>query len=229
MNRTPLIICALLAAWLAGACSHNASDVDYSGGYAVTDTARFPYDLYLYELAGPVKEVTHTTCYSVAPDGRGGYQVTDSSKSAIQSSTIHFTQDGHLRLKDDESVRRDTLGRLVKWRNNRPNAKGVPVSFAADTLRYTWIDDNHLLSSGMGAYAVIVYDRSTGAPRVVGQYAVPNLGPTRTSAFNIYTQVDRRGNWTERVTIWSTEGNNGREPSLNYTIERRAIRYYPVK
>ena len=42
---------------------------------------------------------------------------------------------------------------------------------------------------------------------------------------NIYRAEDSRGNWTERLTIWVTQGRTS-APHLSYTLDRREIIYY---
>ena len=45
------------------------------------------------------------------------------------------------------------------------------------------------------------------------------------TANNIYRKFDKNGNWTERLTVWTTRSAGGR-PHVSYSLEQREIEYY---
>ncbi len=214
-------LCAASAAGviLAGCGS---SDKEANSEYlADTDTvAAFGTDLALYELIGSPRDVSKTTYYDVVADN-GNYRIADSTKSRM--SAIRFSEAGKYLPKKDERVRRDDQGRINYWENFHPVAAKVPIGFSKDTLAFRYIDDNHLISDGMGQYAVVVYDNDH---KIIGQTTVSRLNHITTSAHNVYNKFDKNGNWTERLTIWSTQGVNDALPTVHYTIDKRTISYY---
>lgn len=177
-------------------------------------------DLSLYELKGSPREVTKTTYFDVVRQN-DSYQIGDSTKT--QMSAIRFSEDGKYLPKKDEKVRRDSEGRITYWENNHPVAAKVPIGFSKDTLGFKYIDQNHMVSDGMGQYAVVVYDDDH---KIIGQTTVSRLNHITTSAHNIYKRFDKNGNWTERLTIWSTQGVSDPLPKVHYTIDKRTITYY---
>lgn len=178
-------------------------------------------DLALYELNGDVKKVVKTTYYDVDLINEE-YKIDSLGENVIES-TIYFDEDGRLKPRKDEVVKRDAKGRIVYWEDHRPNAKGQAVGYLKDTLSYKYVNGNHMINDGMGNYSVIVFDDDN---KVVGQYMVPRQNYSQSCAFNVYKKFDKQGNWTERVTIWSTQGKDAPRPSLKYSIDRRDITYY---
>ncbi len=215
-----LALMAGAAMALASSCGTSGT-ADEASAEAAADTTVCT-DLALHELHGPVKECTKTSYFDVKLDG-DSYTVVDTVGDAVISSTARFDEQGRYIKKENESIRRDEMGRIVRWEDHRPNAENVPGGFLKDTLEYKYVNGNHLVSTGMGAYAVIVYDDEG---KVVGQYTAPELTKTYTSAFNVYKKFDKKGNWTERLTIWSTMGAKDSIPHLNYSVDRREIIYY---
>ena len=179
-------------------------------------------DLRLYELKGHVKDCTRKSFFNVVTTADGSFTVDSTGRDTLVA-TAHFDIRGTYLPKKHERVRRDSAGRIVRWEDRRANVDNIPGGFLKDTIEYRYIDDNHLISDGMGQYAVIVYDNDR---KVVGQYTVPRFNRVNTSAFNVYKAFDENGNWTERLTIWSTQGVNDSLPHVSYSIDRRIITYY---
>lgn len=178
-------------------------------------------DLRLFELKGPVKECVKETFYDVTLDSEEKISV-DSAADKRHTSSLYFDKLGNYVAGEYERVDRDDKGRIIYWRDRRPNARGVDPGMLRDTLRYTHLNSNVLQSKGMGEYAVTVYDNDN---RIVGQYSEPDVDGTQMSAFNIYRRFDDRGNWTERLTVWTTR-SAGSRPHVSYTLDNRKVTYY---
>lgn len=177
-------------------------------------------DLRMFELQGPVKECVKQTFYSVKM--QADTFAVDTMPETIHRSELYFDKLGNYVPSSNERIDRDDKGRITYWRDSRPNAKGVDPGMLRDTLRYTHINNNVLQSKGMGEFAITVYDNEG---RIVGQYSDPDVKGTQTAAFNVYRSFDSMGNWTERLTVWTTQSAGGR-PHVSYTVDRRTVTYY---
>lgn len=177
-------------------------------------------DIRLFELQGDVKECERTVYYNVKVVDDS--PVVDTAKVKSRTTQLYFDELGNYVTTANELVKRDDKGRITYWRDKRPNSKGVDPGFLRDTLSYKYVNHNLLETSGMGEFAVTVYDNKS---RVVGQYSEPAIDGTVMSAFNVYLKEDEQGNWTERMTVWTTKAPSGK-PHVSYTLERRKIRYY---
>lgn len=225
MRLSSALCCCFTVAFAAlgfAACSGSGDGGALNNSSVSTDSiTSASQDLKLYELKGPVKECTKTSYFDVTM--QGDRFVVDSAGTNVVKSTAHFDSNGNYVAKSHERVTRDKQGRLTRWEDRRPNVDNIHGGVLKDTLQYSYINGNHVLSDGMGVYALVVFDDDN---KVVGQYTVPSSTRKATSAFNVYKAFDDRGNWTERVTIWSTEGMNDPHPSVHYSIDRRDIVYY---
>ncbi len=214
-----------LAAGLAMTSCHTAETSDeWSTDTPVDESRKLdaePYsDLKMFELRGPVKDCAKATYYKVS---YAGNKVSfDTMPETVHKTDLYFDKLGNYVPSSSEKIERDTEGRITYWRDRRPNVKGVDPGLLRDTLRYTHVNDNVLQSKGMGEFAITVYDNDG---RIVGQYTDPDIAGTQMSAFNVYREFDSYGNWTERLTVWTTQSAGGR-PHVNYTLDRREITYY---
>lgn len=177
-------------------------------------------DLSLFELRHRVKRVTTTTFYNVTPGPDSVAIDTTAVKPLV--TTVYFDQLGHYVPRRDERVKRDEWGRIIRWEDRRPNLRRLHGGFLKDTLTYRHDSPNVVRTSGMGDYAVTVYDDHR---RVVGQYTDPLADGEHTAVFNLYRKEDRRGNWTERLSVWTTQ-TPGARPHVSYSLDRREITYY---
>lgn len=177
-------------------------------------------DLSLFELRHRVKRVTTTTFYNVTPGPDSVAIDTTAVKPLV--TTVYFDQLGHYVPRRDERVKRDEWGRIIRWEDRRPNLRRLHGGFLKDTLTYRHDSPNVVRTSGMGDYAVTVYDDNR---RVVGQYTDPLADGEHTAVFNLYRNEDRRGNWTERLSVWTTQAPGSR-PHVSYSLDRRDIVYY---
>lgn len=181
-------------------------------------------DLDIFELCGRVKNVTKTTYYKVVLNDGDSLAIDTNAVNRVETK-IYFDSLGHYVKRRNERLERDAEGRIVKWSDGRPNIKGLHGGFLRDTLRYQHISENLMESSGMGQFATTVYDDNR---RIVGQYTKPlsdQSGGDTGSCFNIYRSEDQYGNWTERLTVWVTQGTSG-TPHVSYTVDTREIIYY---
>ncbi|MBD5333506.1 MAG: hypothetical protein HDR97_07195 [Bacteroides sp.] len=178
-------------------------------------------DLSLFEVSHRVKRISSTTYYNVTPAGPDSITV-DTLPSHRLETVVYFDTLGHYVPRRDERLSRDEQGRIVRWDDRRPNLRRVHGGFLRDTLTYRHLSPNVVATSGMGDYAVTVYDDRN---RVVGQYTDPLNEGEHTAVFNIYRQEDPHGNWTERLSVWTTQ-TPGSRPHVSYSLERREIVYY---
>lgn len=219
MQRVSLMsLCALLA--ILSSCSesigHDGEALPVDEGAEVFETS----DLSLFELRHRVKRVNTTTYYNVIP---GSDSVTvDTTATNRLVTTIYFDSLGHYVPRRDERIKRDEWGRIIRWEDRRPNLNRQHGGFLKDTLSYEHVSPNVVRSNGMGDYAVTVYDDDR---RIVGQYTDPAVDGEHTAVFNIYRTEDLHGNWTERLSVWTTQ-QPGARPHISYTLERREIIYY---
>lgn len=228
MNRNSVIIIAVCAIAMAFAsCGNKEKDTSTWSSDEATQTVESgdttlsrPYsDLKMFELKGPVKECVRETYYDIRL--RDNEPVIDSGVKP-RVTNLYFDKTGTYVLSENELVKRDEKGRITYWRDNRPNSKGTHPGLLRDTLSYKHVNDNLLETSGMGEFAIAVYDNEG---RIVGQYSRPDVNGTEMSAFNVYRRNDENGNWTERLTIWASSSKGGR-PHVSYSLERRQITYY---
>ena len=177
-------------------------------------------DLSLFELRDRVKRVTTNTYYNVTLDADS--VIIDSVPANVVTTEVYFDSLGHYVPRRDERLRRDEWGRIVRWEDRRPNLRRVHGGFLKDTLSYRNVSSNVVQSTGMGDYSITVYDDRR---RVVGQYTDPLADGEHTAVFNLYRDEDERGNWTERLSVWTTQ-STGSRPHISYSLDRREIVYY---
>ena len=177
-------------------------------------------DLSLFELRHRVKKVVKTTYFRATP-GPDSVAV-DTASAHVTVTVAYFDSLGNYVARRDERIVRDELGRMIRWEDRRPNLNRLHGGFLKDTLSYRHISPNVVETSGMGDFAVTVYDDDR---RIVGQYTDPLVDGDHTAVFNLYRASDSRGNWTERLGVWTTQ-SAGARPHLSYTLERREITYW---
>lgn len=178
-------------------------------------------DLPLFELKGNVKECQKTTFYKVniGDDGHITIDTAAGSKPVIFS----FDKRHHYIKKEHESISRDSLGRIVRWSDSTPNAKGVHGGFLRDTLVYDYNNPYTMFITGRGEMVVSVRD-SIG--NIAGQTTTPNNGVQGvTSAHNVILETDSQGNWTRRLTVWTVQAP-GKKARVFYMLDCRDIKYY---
>lgn len=176
-------------------------------------------DMTFFELVGDVKEATKVVYYDVKLIGDTISMDTTASKRAL--TTVYFDDRGHYIVKEYEKIRRDDQGRIVRWENRRPNA-GIHGGFLKDTLAYDYDSPNVLTVKGMGETTTVVRDENGN---IVGQQSIPFDRGSTSMANNVVLATDDRGNWTERLTVWTVMAP-GRAPHVSYTLDRRTIKYY---
>ena len=180
-------------------------------------------DLSLFELRHRVKSVHTTVYYNVVPGGDS--VAVDTTAQNVVKTVVYFDSLGNYVPRRDERIKRDEYGRIVRWEDRRPNLRRVHGGFLKDTLTYRHISPNVVQSAGMGHYAITVYDDNR---RVVGQYTDPIAAGEQSAVFNLYRSEDERGNWTERLSVWTTQAPGSR-PHVSYTLTRRDIKYHNRK
>ncbi len=180
-------------------------------------------DLSLFELRHRVKSVHTTVYYNVVPGGDS--VAVDTTARNVVKTVVYFDELGNYVPRRDERVKRDSQGRIVRWEDRRPNLRRVHGGFLKDTLTYRHVSPNVMQSSGMGDYAITVYDDDH---RVVGQYTDPIAAGEQSAVFNLYRSEDKHGNWTERLSVWTTQAPGSR-PHVSYTLTRRDIKYHNRK
>lgn len=177
-------------------------------------------DLSLFELRHRVKRVVKTTYWQATP-GPDSVEV-DTAAVNVTVTTAYFDTLGRYVARRDERLRRDEQERITRWEDRRPNLRRQHGGFLKDTLGYTHVSSNVVMSEGMGDFAVTVYDDER---RIVGQYTDPVVDGEHTAVFNLYRATDSLGNWTERLSVWTTQ-QPGARPHISYTLDRRKIVYY---
>lgn len=177
-------------------------------------------DLSLFELRHRVKSVHSSVFYNVVP-GVDSVAVDTAAQNVVRT-VVYFDSLGNYVPRRDERIKRDEYGRIVRWEDRRPNLRRVHGGFLKDTLTYRHISPNVVQSAGMGDYAITVYDDNR---RVVGQYTDPIAAGEQSAVFNLYRSEDEKGNWTERLSVWTTQAPGSR-PHVSYTLTRRDIKYY---
>lgn len=214
-----LIFCPFLAV-LASCSDRHTGGETLSWGDSDPETLFETSDLSLFELRHRVKRVTTTTYYNVTP-GPDSVAI-DTITTPPVVTTVYFDSLGHYVARRDERVKRDEWGRIIRWEDRRPNLRRLHGGFLKDTLTYRHDSPNVVRTSGMGDYAVTVYDDNR---RVVGQYTDPLADGEHTAVFNLYRDEDKLGNWTERLSVWTTQAPGAR-PHVSYSLDRRQIVYY---
>lgn len=217
----PLLVSVFLVQ-LFPACSGGEAGGGLSP-FSLEDSDDSPFesaDLGLLELVHRVKRVEKTTYYNVVP-GPDSVLIDTMAANRLQT-VVYFDSLGNYVQRRDERIERDELGRIVRWEDRRPNHYRLHGGFLKDTLGYHHVSPNVVESDGMGDFAVTVYD---DRHRIVGQYTDPRIDGEHTAVFNIYRQDDERGNWTERLSVWTTQ-TPGNRPHISYTLDRREITYY---
>lgn len=217
--KHPVLQSAILLIALA-ACSGPTSESSASASAADPDGVFESSDLSLFELRHRVKRVTKTTYWRATP-GPDSVAV-DTTASLVTVTVAYFDSLGNYVARRDERLRRDEYGRIVRWEDRRPNLNRQHGGFLKDTLSYEHVSPNVVQSTGMADFAVTVYDDDH---RIVGQYTDPEIDGEHTAVFNLYRQDDLHGNWTERLSVWTTQQPGGR-PHVSYTLDRREIVYY---
>lgn len=213
-----MAVSSLMVACEAGSSANNSENdartksVEKSTEYS---------DLKMFELTGPVQECITETFYKC--EYKGDKVEADTNAVNRRSTQVAFDRDGRYLPAKNEEVKRDEKGRMIFWRDARPNDPKMHPGVLRDTLAYQHVNNNVVESSGMGEYAVTVYDNQN---RVVGMYSQNStVDNALISAFNIYRKEDIQGNWTERLTVWTSRGANG-EPHTTYSLTRRSLTYY---
>lgn len=193
---------------------------DTSASTEADSTAVANNDRAFFELNDNVKEAAKTTYLQVKLVGDS--VVIDTTAAARQLTTVYFGKDGSYVTKKNEKLTRDDSGRITRWEDHRPNAKGVYGGFLRDTLVYDYDAPNVMVVTGMGERSTIVRD---DRGNIVGQYSTPLELGANISAINVIKKTDDRGNWTERLTVWTVQAP-GSPRKVSYTIDRRDIKYY---
>lgn len=220
MRNTPLHIIFFPFIAILASCSDLATENAPTSESLESDQIFETSDLSLFELRHRVKRVTTTTYYNVTP-GPDSVAMDTIATPPIET-TAYFDSLGHYVARRDERVKRDEWGRIIRWEDRRPNLRRLHGGFLKDTLTYRHDSPNVVRTSGMGDYAVTVYDDNR---RIVGQYTDPLADGEHTAVFNLYRNEDERGNWTERMSVWTTQAP-GQRPHVSYSLDRRKIVYY---
>lgn len=200
-------------------CADKVADASVDDGeLAVVKRAS---DLPLFELQGDVKSCERTTYYKVDIDDAG--TVVIDSAAGWKPVVFNFDKRHHYVTKENEKVTRDSLGRIVRWSDSTPNAKGVHGGFLRDTLMYDYDNPYTMFITGRGEMVTSVRD-SVG--NIVGQTSTPDFGMSNvTSAHNIVLKNDNRGNWVERLTVWTVQ-SPGKKARVFYMLDKRVITYF---
>ena len=222
MNRLLLLVYVVFAAvFMTGLASCEPAGADENG--SVADSVKEPdnySDLPFFELSGKVKECSRTTYYrvNVLADGEVEIDSAGGSKTVV----MMFDKRNHYVKKAGERVKRDSLGRIVRWEDRTTNAKGVHGGFLVDTLAFDYNNPYVLISKGMGELTTTTRDKSGN---IIGQVSTPlGVGPT-TSAQNVVLSTDEQGNWVKRLIVW-TDNAAGQAPRVCYMLDTREIKYY---
>lgn len=214
---------------LVYSCSSSADDsdsdeaeieeFDYAG--IIASQTSTP-DLHHYELAGPVKSCRRTTFYDVIRDNDNKL-VIDTAGRNIVESTAYFSETGSYIAKEHERIRRDENGRIEHWEDRAPNYPAIHPGYLKDSYDFEHIDANHRKVSSATMVSYVITDEYG---RIIGEQIHSNDPKFDTAAHNVYRKYDKRGNWTERLTIWTTHTAGDSLPSTRYSIDRRRIIYY---
>ncbi len=219
LSHKLLSLSILLAS--TAACSHVGEGDDVYDNPNKDEAGVFETsDLSLFELRHKVKRVTRTTYLNVRQEKDS--LVVDTTAANRLETTIYFDSLGQYVPRRDERLRRDKEGRIIRWEDRKPNLRRLHGGFLKDTLTYEHLSDNVVCSGGMGDYAITVYDDKHN---IVGQYTDPLVDGEHTACFNVYRDFDDHGNWTERMSVWTTQ-STGQRPHVSHTLERREITYY---
>ncbi|MDE6556194.1 MAG: hypothetical protein K2K55_04435 [Duncaniella sp.] len=217
------LVTAAMIGLTGASCSQRPIDdqvTDWLTDADGTDTLFTTSDLSTFEVSGRVRRLHTLTYYDIIPDGKGGFTIPDSMNCT--ETVVYFDTLGRYVPRRDERIRRDSAGRIVRWEDHRPNLRRIHGGFLRDTLAYTRLSDNVLTTSGMGEFAVTVYDNDH---RIVGQFSDPMTDGDQTAVFNVYLEADSLANWTSRMGVWTTR-SHGCRPHVSYTLDRRTIDYW---
>lgn len=224
MKLTHLLPLAILT---LGACSTqsqeegvSADDTDFDPVTLASSQVSTP-DLRHYELVGPVKSSRRVTYYDLLDvDGK---LEPDTASANMTEAVAYFDANGGYVTKKDERLRRDEQGRITRWEDRHPNYRTIHPGFLRDTLAYEFPQPHVMRVHGKGLLSVVVTDRFGN---IIGQQSHSADPKYDTSATNIYRRYDSHGNWTERLTVWTTSTRGDSIPSIRYSIDRRKIVYY---
>ncbi len=221
MKRINLCLSATMALMLCTTVACNGESNENDDPAEEIQVVKRASDLPLFELHGDVKSCERTTYYKVdiTPEG----QVSIDTAAGWKPVLFEFDKRHHYLKKEHESVSRDSLGRVVRWADSTPNAKGVHGGFLRDTLMYDYENPYTMFITGRGEMVTSVRD-SLG--NIVGQTTTPLAGVTGvTSAHNVVLKSDDKGNWTERLTVWTVQ-SPGKKARVFYMLDKRDITYY---
>ncbi|MCM1337919.1 MAG: hypothetical protein NC187_09585 [Candidatus Amulumruptor caecigallinarius] len=216
-----------LLSLLVGACSGGASDTDVTDEDTDFDPVTLASsqvstaDLKHYELVGPVKSSRRVTYYDLMETD--GKLEPDTTSSNVLETVAYFDANGGYVTKKDERLRRDEQGRITRWEDRHPNYRTIHPGFLRDTLAYEFPHTNVMRVHGKGLLTVVVTDRFGN---IIGQQSHSSDPKYDTSATNIYRRYDSHGNWTERLTVWTTSTRGDSIPTIRYSVDRRKIVYY---
>lgn len=225
MRTIPVLIPAVLALTLLCSCSgHQGEEAPESVEFDALEAAMAQTatpDLRHYELVGPVKSSTRTTYYALQ-EVDGQLQPDTASTNKVMA-VAYFDEAGGYVSKKDERIRRDNQGRITRWEDRHPNYSSIHPGFLKDTLAYTFESDNVMRVTGKKMETVVV---TNPLGFILGQHTHSTSPRYDTTASNIYRKYDSHGNWTERLTVWTTRTEGDSIPSVRYSIDRRRIIYY---
>lgn len=194
-------------------------EFDYAG--VISSQVTTP-DLRHYELAGPVKSCRRTTFYDVVRDNDNKLAIDTAGRNIVES-TAYFSTEGSYIAKEHERIRRDENGRIEHWEDRAPNYPAIHPGYLKDSYDFEHIDENHHKVSSPTMVSYVITD---DYGRIIGEQIHSNDPKFDTSAHNVYRKYDKRGNWTERLTIWTTHTAGDSLPTTRYSIDRRRIIYY---
>lgn len=178
-------------------------------------------DLKHYELVGPVKSSRRITYYDLTEVD--GELQPDTASTNRMETVAYFDANGGYVTKKDERLRRDVQGRITRWEDRHPNYRTIHPGFLRDTLAYEFPQPGVMRVHGKGLLTVVVTDRFGN---IIGQQSHSTDPRYYTSASNIYRRYDSHGNWTERLTVWTTSTRGDSIPTIRYSIDRRKLVYY---
>ncbi|MDE6394354.1 MAG: hypothetical protein K2K77_03335, partial [Duncaniella sp.] len=134
---TRIFIClAVVAACLTASCTGLGNDDRTVAGTDTFETS----DLSLFELRHRVRNVTTTTYYNVIP-GPDSIAIDTMPENRL-TTVIYFDTLGRYVTRRDERIRRDSLGRIIRWEDHRPNLRRLHGGFLKDTLSYRHVSPN---------------------------------------------------------------------------------------
>lgn len=223
MKQYFIIIATTLCIVACGSDNKNDENIisDEFNPVAIAEDELTTNDLHHYELVGPVKASRKVTYYDVF-DNDGVFEPDTSSTNRIET-VAYFDEDGGYVAKQDERIKRDEQGRITRWEDRHPNYPSIHPGFLRDSLSYKFISPNVTRVHGKNMLNVIVTD---DMGNILSQQ-IHSVSPKYdSSASNVYRKYDDHGNWTERLTVWTTATKGDSIPSIRYSIDKRKIVYY---